>query len=394
MTQQLVPEMEVKEPPSRANRRLSKKTLLTALVSLLVLLLSCEAVARILVVAFKPPMGPSQFFDSKFQLAQQPPINNRPSLLFIGSSIGAFSIYSDLIHYTLRKQGYDLDVRNICSIFSRTPERLFLLKTAIKSGAKPLLVVCDVDQIEYSTRFQQRSLPEQESHFTTSHLALVYGDQPLSWKSKLKRVLVENCYLYAYRPFLQSFVQRSPSIILHPERRWKASSFMADQWFEQTMNSIDIALSKTGWCPTYGIADEAAMEHSKFTGIWSATTGPASPGWFSIDSQRQLIDYCAEQHIPLAFLVHPMYPFSTAQKAEWEKEHLVTPEQVNQQLKSALSELPNVYFLECQNSDMNRSHFADSVHENPAGAMSFSERLSQALLGSPYSNLLAKGRSK
>jgi hypothetical protein len=371
---------------------ITRKTI-QVIVALVLLFSVCEAAARVLVTAFNPPRGPSQFFDRKLQLATRPIPKHRSSVLFIGNSVGAFGIYSDLIAALWRKQGYDLDVRNLCTLASVMPERMYLLKAAVNAKAKPLLVVCDVDPPEYSSYWQQNSQSEKERRFRNSLIG-IESEAAQSQSAPIDAGFSHSCCLYAYRGFLQTFLLGLPGMLM-PHERNQGGMLINDRAF-QGIDEASPSISKFGWCANPTVDDQFQLEKMarQRAREWSRQTGHDNPAWFNLAAVQPLIDYCADKKIPLVFLFHPQYPQSEAEKKDFAAQHLVSDEQLSTRLQAALASIPNTYLLDLRDAQTNSLDFADLVHQNAGGAVEESELIAKKLLQPPFKPLLEQGRQR
>ncbi len=102
-------------------------------------LFSCEAFARMLVVAGHPHRSRAPEFAGKLLLAKAPVEKEQP-LLFVGGSFIQNAVFPDLFRERLRERGFEVYPKNLGCRGSCIQEHITLLNAAVPAGAKPALV--------------------------------------------------------------------------------------------------------------------------------------------------------------------------------------------------------------------------------------------------------------
>ncbi|HEY9774306.1 MAG TPA: hypothetical protein V6C81_10945 [Planktothrix sp.] len=369
-----------------ANSGDTRRPLIIGVALTVLMFCTLEALARLIVVGFMPSQSRSQFFDRKFYLATRAPAAGKRSILFIGSSFGSSSVYADLISAELQRQGFDFDVRNLCSILSLPIERLFLLNSAIKAGAKPALVVCDLVPQDFISFYQRANGRGDERFFTESATGLAYYDTSNSPKAIIARLLMHKCYLYTFRSFLSAFLIKAPEMILHPEQRYEGFQLTdSTGMFDQAGLSSASYSSGLGWTPFWEVASAKQQSAQSDAQIeyWLSITASEREHWFDPSPLKPILAYCQSRRIPLVLVWHPWYPLPASDLQKQKKANLPQAEDFLERIRRELHGQPNVYVLDCHAADKNALHFHDCCHEDAAGAIEHSEQLTNVLLKSP-----------
>ncbi|HEY9712848.1 MAG TPA: hypothetical protein V6C72_05225 [Chroococcales cyanobacterium] len=351
------------EPRPRAIRRLP-----VIIFSIVCPILVMESLARFIVAVGDPSQYGSFEFDTRLQLAQNPP-RDRPYLLILGDSIASRGAYSELLARRLQATGLPLGVLNLACDGAFPRDEIILARTAVKNGLKLYAVIFDVNGVclfnpvadydnDYSPRFWKS--PEG-ARIAESEEARGFKKQ-VSYQ--IKRLL-RGFYLYRYSGYLKEQLQHFTQALVAPFSTHD-SKFDPDRR----------AISKEGFAPGFHIASNDELQkdeqfHTEFIANFKNARHKIAYGYAGL---KPIKEFSETNHVPL-ILVHfpaPLQSISAVFRACG-----LTESQVIERLRQVADET-NCRFLNlsriCAPGD-----FSDCTHVNVIGAIKTTEALGREL---------------
>jgi hypothetical protein len=351
---------------------LKKRFLQTALLILFNLFLA-EIAARFLVVLAKPPETLAKSYDLKYQMAQRLPKTSKPTLLVMGDSLEEFGIYPEWLENRLRHAGYEASVQSFASP-GNTPERsLFLLKTAIKAGYKPKLIIYDLHPRIFNQNFISDPVQTGEKPFSQTYVGhCLYRHQA----SAVQCALEKQFYLLRYRNYFKELFFSIPDDFSHVHRLVQQTN---------QRNLIDTDISQAGWAPGYSVLDNAQFlqkyDQAKF---YTKIAPDFDKFQWTEDAFAPFYHYCQSQKIPLVFVWLPEHPVT---EKYYRYFHL--SKGYFSKAFSHYGERTHVPFLSLHDAFSEAENFHDPDHLNAVGAISLTQKLAERLQEKNYQSVLS-----
>lgn len=355
---------------------LLRKMGVITLIAVVTLMLT-EAAVRTAAYWAQAPQSYSKDFDIKYALARHSPKPGANTILLLGNSHIWHALYSELITHRLQKAGYSVDIRNL-GVNGTTPKmNLFLLKSALKSGVRPKLVVYNVAPILLNHEYYTDPTATPEQAFTKSYLGQCYFLPHSKLSEKWACTLKKNLQIVRYREWvLQQITTLSQTCFLPAN---KPSSPVLGAPLTES--------SPTGWSPAYELVSGSFDSQFLAPRFLNAVKNGKSLSNFHWDLShlQELKDFCQKEHIPFVMLWLPEHPTMTKIY-----KHFALPSMQNfrKQFQALSNPSKQLWFIDLSESDTNPDHFYNPDHLNVLGALPISENFAQILLKDPYKQLL------
>jgi len=330
------------ERPLRKEQRRLSVGVIQALFVVVATLLTLESLARVIAVVGQYDPLTSDEFLLKQRLAETPTKN--PAIVFMGSSFTAASIYADVLASQLQKSGTQADVKNLAmqGQGASPAVQMRLLRSAIDSGNKPSVVLCDVSPL---LGFVAERL---ENH---------------------QQLTPFSSYLLVYRARFCRLLRSLPGMLCAPS----------------TVSTAGFGVntppqSTKGWNPILEASDDQSIDASLQQRQALAHQHRSSPQFFKLLEPLQAL--CLKEKIPLVFVYYPTTPESDAvyQKLG------IPPEQFVR-LCTEMTTREQVHFINLH-APLDRTFFADCDHVNAAGAVFITQKMLQLMTTDKFQQLL------
>lgn len=354
------------ESKMQMRRDLTRRIWLSALSAVLTAAF-LEGLARVTVVVGHPAQFGTQEFDIKHKVATTPPANGDPTIFFMGSSYISRGVYADLIEKRLNDRGQHVNVRNLASVGAFPMDELFLLKTAIKHGAKPQRVIYEVIPLALGAEFAgQYSETFRESYRGSTEI------RPQGLLSGIQKSIEKHVFLVRYRAYFKEILSHWTRIALDAEKETNPD-------FDPKAH---IQCSPDGWLPDYSkvapldTLAQSVVGRSQFILATLKRTDNSGTGSLKYDCVIPVRDFCRENNIPLTLIWLPTHgdfrTFCERYLKKSDGEILDSFQRVTKEW--------NCGFIDLHHDD-DISHYADCDHLNVRGAIEVSERIADELSG-------------
>lgn len=361
----------------RARQKRVSGFVLTALLSIVVTLCCLEALARVIVWLGKPVNFSSSQFDAKYWDAVNPRDTTMPTIFFLGTSHVGTGVYADLISLRLQQSGYQVNARNIGCAWGGYRDELFLLREAIRHGARPVAVVYELEHYGFFSKGVEYSEPLKHSY-----MGYLIADRN-SPKGLLSYGLNKHSYLFRYRRYFYQILISLRDILL------------GQQYLNTSSSYVNREISPQGWYPLYSpispqrLKESLQLHEKGFMGLTPEVSEHLDRDNLRNGLVPPVYEFCKSNHIPLILLRLPVHH---AYEQLFEHKLSVSHERFADAFRkqSAIYQAP---LLDVSN-DNDDAHFGDSDHLSALGAISTSENIARELLQEPYNSILRRYKTK
>lgn len=349
----------------------------------IIVFLMCEAWVRQLVSLGHMPQTSYIVLDTKLRIARQPYAADKNGILLLGDSLMNMAVYPELLSHRLNAAGFPSDIRNLANPGNNIRMNLFLLKQALKAGARPKLVILNLNP----ALFTQRSW-ESEELFKHSYIGQCDYGNPTGFTARVDCGLQKNFFLFRYRGYLKNMATGFFTTITKADK-----NAMKNLWGDKPHVYSDV--SPAGWGPGYRIQSEKDLTSHERRRTADKTRKETTPGDVAArqddsadgndavrwdDSAfRELRTYCRERKIPLLLIWFPAFrnPSLTEGKGDETADRF-----------AGLADRRTTFFINLRNRRLSAENYYDNTHVNVLGAIRLTGELAGILQGSPYRDFL------
>jgi hypothetical protein len=328
--------------------------------------LSAEGVARLLVSLAIPAQSHGKDFDAKYYLAKRKLDEKKPILSIVGNSLSDWGIYSEFLASEIKNKGYDIQVQNFSAEGNTTEQNIFLLKTSIKAGSRPNLVLYSLHPAHFSKAFLKAESKPVESTllFEKSYIGGCLYPEKSSWQQKFRCFFKKSSYLYRYRGFLKNELAALPDILRSPEKRLKLDF----------RDRPTVEVSPGGWRPVYTVFTEREFAQKYKQPPEHLRLEYFDHIQWTDETLIKMAAFCKREKIPLVAIWLPQHP---SVKQYYAKHH-ISQEYFLVRFKS-LSESLGIRFMDFHQAFPDSDKFYSPDHLNTLGAISFTQQLADRL---------------
>lgn len=342
-----------------------KKLCVTVLISLATFA-SAEGLTRFIVAQNPPTISHAREFDRKFMLAQTPNQPQQAGIIILGDSLIDFSVYSDLLAAQLQKAGIPIPVQNLAVPGNSYRQDLLLLKTAIKAGNQPSLVIVNAHLRLFNQNYE-KSQAQNYKAFKESYLNRCLTGERLSWPDSTRCQLEKQSFLLRYRNFFKTELNQLSVTLFSPKKRmaYTPSLFPATEF------------SPTGWTPGYSVYSPAEFQekYSSPTHYKQVASDLKDFQWTDNPDFKQLAEFCQLHHINLLVIWPPEHPIN----AKAYQHFGLSRNELGNKMTRAIQQ-NGLRFISFRDRLPDAEAYMDPEHVNPEGAVRFTKQLVQTLL--------------